>query len=82
MTFSLDIIDRGILALLGKDSRSSGHEISKKLSEIQISLTDRAVLQRIARLQNKQHHNPTSIHISAKEHMFNTSQVFAVGREN
>ncbi|HYZ60257.1 MAG TPA: hypothetical protein VE544_11425 [Nitrososphaeraceae archaeon] len=37
MTFSLDIIDRGILALLGKDSRSSGHEISKKLSEIQIS---------------------------------------------
>lgn len=53
MTFSLDIIDRGILALLGKDSRSSGPEISMKLSEVQISLTDRAVLQRIARLQKK-----------------------------
>lgn len=53
MTFSLDIIDRGILSLLGKDSRSSGPEITKKLSEIQISLTDRAVLQRIARLQEK-----------------------------
>lgn len=53
MTFSLDIIDRGILALLGKDSRLSGPEISMKLSEVQISLTDRAVLQRIARLQKK-----------------------------
>src|SRR5918994_2739553 len=53
MTFSLDIIDRGILTLLGNDSRSSGPEITKKLSEIQISFTDRAVLQRIARLQEK-----------------------------
>jgi DNA-binding Lrp family transcriptional regulator len=88
MTFSLDIIDRGILALLGKDSRSSGPEISMKLSEVQISLTDRAVLQRIARLQKKkiiQDYTTIlhpSIHISAKEHKFNTSQVFAVDREN
>jgi DNA-binding Lrp family transcriptional regulator len=50
---SFDNIDRGILALLGKNSRSNAPMISKELSEIQISLTDRAVLQRIARLEEK-----------------------------
>src|ERR687897_2012870 len=50
---SFDNKDRGILALLGKNSRSTALMISKELSEIQISLTDRAVLQRIARLQEK-----------------------------
>ena len=50
---SFDNKDRGILALLGKNSRSTALMISKELSEIQISLTDRAVLQRIARLEEK-----------------------------
>ena len=50
---SFDDKDRGILALLGKNSRSTALMISKELSEIQISLTDRAVLQRIARLEEK-----------------------------
>jgi DNA-binding Lrp family transcriptional regulator len=49
----LDTTDRGILALLGKNGRSNGHKISKELSDMRISLTDRAVLQRIARLQEK-----------------------------
>jgi DNA-binding Lrp family transcriptional regulator len=51
--FSLDSIDNSILALLGKNSRSNAPKISKELSEMQISLTDRAVLQRIERLEEK-----------------------------
>lgn len=51
--FSMDSIDNGILALLGKNSRSNAPKISKELSEMQISLTDRAVLQRIERLEDK-----------------------------
>jgi DNA-binding Lrp family transcriptional regulator len=50
---SLDNIDIGILALLGRNSRSNGPNISKELSEMQISLTDRAVLQRLERLEQK-----------------------------
>jgi DNA-binding Lrp family transcriptional regulator len=42
-----------VLALLGKNSRATGSELSKELSEMNISLTDRAVLQRIARLHKK-----------------------------
>ena len=38
--FSLDRIDNGILALLGKNSRLNAPMISKELSEKQISLTD------------------------------------------
>ena len=38
--FSMDSIDNGILALLGKNSRSNAPKISKELSEMQISLTD------------------------------------------
>lgn len=49
----LDTIDMDLLALLGKNGRSTAPEISKELSEIHVSLTDRAVLQRIARLQEK-----------------------------
>ena len=51
--FSLDRIDNGILALLGKNSRLNAPKISKELSEKQISLTDRAVLKRIERLEEK-----------------------------
>jgi Lrp/AsnC family leucine-responsive transcriptional regulator len=51
--FSMDSIDNSILALLGKNSRSNAPKISKELSEMQISLTDRAVLQRIKRLEEK-----------------------------
>ena len=53
MMFRMDSIDNGILALLGKNSRSNAPKISKELSEMQISLTDRAVLQRIERLEDK-----------------------------
>jgi Lrp/AsnC family transcriptional regulator, leucine-responsive regulatory protein len=49
----LDPIDKGILALLGKNGRLTGHRISKELSEKNISLTDRAVLQRIGRLEKR-----------------------------
>jgi DNA-binding Lrp family transcriptional regulator len=49
----LNIIDTGILALLGKNARITGPKISEELSKWHISLTDRAVLQRIARLQEK-----------------------------
>ncbi|HZD34024.1 MAG TPA: GAF domain-containing protein [Nitrososphaeraceae archaeon] len=50
---ALDTIDMSVLALLGKNGRATGTEISKELSEMHISLTDRAVLQRIARLHKK-----------------------------
>lgn len=49
----LDSIDKGILMILNKNSRSTGVQISKALSKMRISLTDRAVLQRIARLEEK-----------------------------
>ena len=49
----LDTIDMSVLALLGKNSRATGSEVSKELSKMHISLTDRAVLQRIARLHKK-----------------------------
>jgi DNA-binding Lrp family transcriptional regulator len=39
--------------ILNKNSRSTGVQISKALSKMRISLTDRAVLQRIARLEEK-----------------------------
>jgi DNA-binding Lrp family transcriptional regulator len=53
LMFSMDSIDNGILALLGKNSRANAPKISKELSEMQISLSDRAVLQRIERLEEK-----------------------------
>jgi DNA-binding Lrp family transcriptional regulator len=49
----LDSIDKGILMILNKNSRSTGVQISKALSKMRISLTDRAVLQRIARLEKR-----------------------------
>lgn len=39
--------------ILNKNSRSTGVQISKALSKMRLSLTDRAVLQRIARLEEK-----------------------------
>ena len=51
--FSLDNIDIGILTLLGRNGRATAHQMSKNLAEIGIKLTERAVLQRIARLQDK-----------------------------
>jgi DNA-binding Lrp family transcriptional regulator len=39
--------------ILGKNSRSTGVQVSKALSKMRISLTDRAVLQRIARPEEK-----------------------------
>ena len=57
--FSLDTVDDGLLAILGKNSRSKGPKISKELSEMQISLTDRAVLQRIDRLKQKKSYKVT-----------------------
>ena len=41
------------LLFWAKNSRSNAPKISKELSEMQISLTDRAVLQRIERLEEK-----------------------------
>jgi len=51
--FKLDEIDKVILTLLGINSAASAPQISNKLTEIDKSITDRAVLQRIARLQEK-----------------------------
>jgi DNA-binding Lrp family transcriptional regulator len=51
--FSLDNIDIGILTLLGRNGRATAHQMSKNLAKIGIKLTERAVLQRIARLQDK-----------------------------
>jgi DNA-binding Lrp family transcriptional regulator len=49
----LDEIDKVILTHLGINSAASAPQISSKLTEINKSKTDRAVLQRIARLQEK-----------------------------
>ncbi|MGH9996343.1 MAG: Lrp/AsnC family transcriptional regulator, partial [Nitrososphaeraceae archaeon] len=49
----LDSIDKCILMILNKNSRTTGVQISKELSKMRISLTDRAVLQRLARLEEK-----------------------------
>jgi DNA-binding Lrp family transcriptional regulator len=49
----LDKIDKVILTLLGINSAASAPQISSKLTEMDKSITDRAVLQRIARLEEK-----------------------------
>ena len=49
----LDEIDKVILTLLGINSAASAPQISSKLTEMDKSITDRAVLQRIARLEDK-----------------------------
>ncbi|MGA7367623.1 MAG: Lrp/AsnC family transcriptional regulator [Nitrososphaeraceae archaeon] len=50
---SLDEIDKGILTLLSRDSRSTARRMSNGLKEMQLQLTERAVLQRIARLEKR-----------------------------
>ena len=49
----LDEIDKVILTLLGKNGTASAPQISNKLTEMDKSITDRAVLQRIKRLQEE-----------------------------
>jgi DNA-binding Lrp family transcriptional regulator len=49
----LDEIDKLILTLLGINSAASASQISNKLREMDKTITDRAVLQRIARLKEK-----------------------------
>jgi DNA-binding Lrp family transcriptional regulator len=49
----LDEIDKVILTLLGIYGTASAPQISNKLTEMDKSITDRAVLQRIKRLQEK-----------------------------
>ena len=84
--FSLDSIDNGILTLLGKNSRSNAPKISKELSEMQISLTDSSRVTKNRKTRGEEnytrlHHNSRFIHISTKEHMYDTSQVRALGRK-
>lgn len=50
---ALDEIDKCILTLLGKDSRSTARRMSNGLKEMQLPLTERAVLQRILRLEKR-----------------------------
>jgi DNA-binding Lrp family transcriptional regulator len=50
---SLDEIDKGILTFLSRDSRSTARRMSDGLKEMQLLLTERAVLQRIARLEKR-----------------------------
>jgi DNA-binding Lrp family transcriptional regulator len=50
---SLDEIDKGILTFLSRDSRSTARRMSDGLKEMQLPLTERAVLQRIARLEKR-----------------------------
>jgi DNA-binding Lrp family transcriptional regulator len=47
----LDEIDKIILAQLGKNARVSSHDISKILQSMSFTITDRAVRQRLARLE-------------------------------
>lgn len=47
----LDEIDKVILSQLGKNARMSSYEISKKLQDIGFTITDRAIRQRLARLE-------------------------------
>jgi len=47
----LDEIDKVILSQLGKNARISSHEISKKLQDMGFTITDRAIRQRLARLE-------------------------------
>ncbi|MDE1769208.1 MAG: GAF domain-containing protein [Thaumarchaeota archaeon] len=47
----LDEIDKIILAQLGKNARISSHDISKILQSMNYTITDRAVRQRLARLE-------------------------------
>ena len=49
----LDEIDKIILTHLGKNARVSSQEIAKTLKGMGFSITDRAVRQRLARLDNK-----------------------------
>jgi DNA-binding Lrp family transcriptional regulator len=49
----LDEIDKLILTLLGINSAASASQISNILREMDKTITDRAVLQRIARLKEK-----------------------------
>ena len=49
----LDEIDKVILTLLSINGAASAPQISSKLAEMDKSITDRAVLQRIARLEDK-----------------------------
>jgi DNA-binding Lrp family transcriptional regulator len=49
----LDEIDRVILSHLGRNARISSQEISKALEEIGVTITDRAVRQRLSRLEKK-----------------------------
>jgi DNA-binding Lrp family transcriptional regulator len=50
----LDEIDKEILTLLGRNGRTSGSQISKDLTTVMNkSMTDRAALQRIDRLENR-----------------------------
>jgi DNA-binding Lrp family transcriptional regulator len=50
----LDDIDKVLLTLLGINSAASAPQISNKLAQMDKSITDRAVLQRIARLEDKE----------------------------
>ena len=49
----LDNTDLGILTLLGKNARSRARQISTDLKELGIFISDRAVLQRITKLQRR-----------------------------
>jgi DNA-binding Lrp family transcriptional regulator len=50
----LDDIDKTILTFLGINSAASAPQISNKLAQMDKMITDRAVLQRIARLEDKE----------------------------
>ena len=47
----LDEIDKVILSQLGKNARISSHDISKKLQDMGFTITDRAIRQRLVRLE-------------------------------
>src|SRR5574337_1934435 len=47
----LDAIDKVILSHLGRNARTSSQEIAKILQGMSFTITDRAVRQRLARLQ-------------------------------
>ena len=51
MPYVLDEIDKVILSQLGKNARISSHEISKILQDVGFTITDRAVRQRLVRLE-------------------------------
>jgi DNA-binding Lrp family transcriptional regulator len=49
----LDEIDKVVLSHLGKNARTSSQEIAKILKEMSFTITDRAIRQRLDRLQKK-----------------------------